>query len=604
MIPGMLLAEGEILDGKYRAEKILGEGGMGYVVAAWHEQLEQRVALKLLRPETLAEPSFVARFHREARAAAKIKSEHVCRVLDVGLSPAHGPYMVMEHLEGQDLQTLLRRVGPRPVDQAVTWVLHASHAIAEAHSRGIVHRDLKPANLFLANRPDGAPVVKVLDFGISKVIGATNAALQESLTETSMFMGSYAYMSPEQARNAKDVDGRVDIWALGAILQKIITGTTPFVADSAAAYVAQIVADPPARLREKQPDVPEALEKVVLRCLEKDREARFQNVAELAAALLPFAPSCETLVQAIARLCSLPLEPGLPSGSGGPIPEPAPSSRSLDAAPSPPRPTPPARGKKEVVDERVAASNTPTKPFDFAAMGAILQAGADVGRTPVSGAGMAPPSGPGLTPISGIGTPPVSGPGLTPISGIGTPPGLGPGLTPLSAVGQGAGPAPTGSLPLPPPPSGATPIGLSATPGPVAPWVPMTPELQTVRSPRMLIWASLAGAAFVATVVVVLAIGLAATDSTLPTGGAAEASSESSAPSGAEPPTVPSSAGREARDSAANGADAGDSAPPIAGSAVASAASSVPKPTGAPSASAAPQPKSKPTGRWDPFAHP
>src|SRR6478752_489071 len=162
------LNEGEVLAGKYRIERVLGQGGMGIVVAATHLQLGERVALKFLLPEALSNPLAVERFAREARAAVKIKSEHVARVSDVGTLENGAPYMVMEYLDGSDLAAWLTQRGRLPVEQAVEFVLQASEAIAEAHSLGIVHRDLKPANLFVTRRPDGALSVKVLDFGISK----------------------------------------------------------------------------------------------------------------------------------------------------------------------------------------------------------------------------------------------------------------------------------------------------------------------------------------------------------------------------------------------------------------------------------------------------
>src|ERR1700722_2893905 len=187
---------GEGLAGKYRIERVLGAGGMGGVVAAHHIQLDQRVALKFLVPEALLNPGSIARCAREARAAVKIKSEHVARVSDVGQLENGAPYMVMEYLEGLDLSTWLRDRGALPVEQAVDFVLQAGEAIADAHALGIVHRDLKPANLFCVRRSDGQLTIKVLDFGISKL--TTGGALVPDMTRTSAMMGSPYYMSPEQ----------------------------------------------------------------------------------------------------------------------------------------------------------------------------------------------------------------------------------------------------------------------------------------------------------------------------------------------------------------------------------------------------------------------
>jgi eukaryotic-like serine/threonine-protein kinase len=282
--------EGDVLVGKYRVERVLGVGGMGVVVAAHHIQLDEKVALKFLLPETLDVPEAIARFTREARAAVKIKSEHVARVSDVGTLPNGAPYMVMEYLEGGDLGAWLKERGPLPIEQAVDFVLQASEAIAEAHALGIVHRDLKPANLFCVRLADGRLCVKVLDFGISKMSSAGGLG-PAAMTQTSAIMGSPLYMSPEQMRSAKTVNGQTDIWALGVILFQFLTGVPPFVADSLPELALRVTTDPPPGLRSQRPDVPPELEAAVLRCLEKDRTRRFADVAEMAKALLPFAPA-------------------------------------------------------------------------------------------------------------------------------------------------------------------------------------------------------------------------------------------------------------------------------------------------------------------------
>ncbi len=279
--------EGEVLAGKYRVERVLGVGGMGVVVAAMHLQLDERVALKFLLPEALQNAEAVERFAREARAAVKIKSEHVARVIDVGTLETGAPYMVMEYLEGEDLSNLLERAGPLSVPDAVDYLLQACEAIAEAHALGIVHRDLKPGNLFLTRRADGVPAVKVLDFGISKatVIGPGSKP-DMSLTRTSTIMGSPLYMSPEQMKSTRNVDSRTDIWALGMILHELLSGRTAFRADTVPELCAKILTEPPAPIRDVRPDAPAAVEAAILRCLEKDPARRFQNVAELGAALV------------------------------------------------------------------------------------------------------------------------------------------------------------------------------------------------------------------------------------------------------------------------------------------------------------------------------
>jgi len=280
-------ASGDILAGKYRVDRVLGQGGMGVVVAAHHLQLDERVAIKFLLPEMLANPEATMRFSREARAAVKIKSEHVARVTDVGTLDNGAPYMVMEYLEGSDLAAVVAR-GALPVEQAVDYVLQACEAIAEAHALGIVHRDLKPANLFLARLPGGVESVKVLDFGISKATSLSGSGGQDSATRTKALMGSPLYMSPEQMQSSRDVDARGDLWALGIILYELIAGTSPFNADTMPELILKIMSAEPEPLRSRRSDVSEGLEAAIMHCLVRDRRARYQTVGELAAALAPF----------------------------------------------------------------------------------------------------------------------------------------------------------------------------------------------------------------------------------------------------------------------------------------------------------------------------
>jgi serine/threonine-protein kinase len=280
---------GDVLAGKYKVERVLGAGGMGVVVAAHHIQLDEKVALKFLLPQALSNPEAIARFEREARAAVKIKSEHVARVSDVGKLESGSPYMVMEYLDGSDLAAVLQKRGALPIDEAVEYVLQASEAIAEAHALGIIHRDLKPANLFCIRRADGRSSVKVLDFGISKLT-ATAGADDKNMTRTTAIMGSPLYMSPEQLQASKNVDVRSDIWALGVILFELVSGGTPFDAEVVTELVIKIATQQPTSVRSLRPDVPLGLEQVILRCLEKDAGKRYRNVGELALALEAFAP--------------------------------------------------------------------------------------------------------------------------------------------------------------------------------------------------------------------------------------------------------------------------------------------------------------------------
>jgi serine/threonine-protein kinase len=275
---------GEVLGGKYRVDRVIGEGGMGFVVAATHIHLEEQFAIKLLLPDAVKSPDVVHRFHREAKTAMKIKSEHVARVTDVGTLESGAPFMVMEYLAGSDLADVIEKSGPMPIDSSVELILQACEALAEAHAADIVHRDLKPANLFLTRRADGTLCVKVLDFGISKIADGSHAK-----TKTSAVMGSPAYMSPEQMRSSKDVDARTDIWALGAILYELLAGVPPFDAETVPQLCMKIMTEPLPPLSAVRRDVPPGLEAVIRRCQEKDANARFRHIGELAEALAPFA---------------------------------------------------------------------------------------------------------------------------------------------------------------------------------------------------------------------------------------------------------------------------------------------------------------------------
>jgi serine/threonine protein kinase len=276
---------GQTLAGKYLVEEVLGVGGMGIVVSARHLQLDQKVAIKYLLPAALLNPEVVERFAREARAAAKIRGEHVARVIDVGQFDDGAPYMVMEHLEGHDLAKHLDLHGPLPIEDAVRFLLETCEALAEAHAAKIVHRDLKPSNMFLSKQPDKSAIIKVLDFGISKTGDAPSAAL----TKTSALMGTAFYMSPEQLTNPKGVDHRSDIWSLGVIIYELLAGRQPFLGESVPEIIGAILTNTPDGLRTVRPDVPVGLEEVIAKCMQSKAAERYQSVAGLAAALGPFA---------------------------------------------------------------------------------------------------------------------------------------------------------------------------------------------------------------------------------------------------------------------------------------------------------------------------
>lgn len=280
---------GERIAGKYEIERVIGTGGVGIVVAARHLTLGQTVAIKFLLPGAAHDKNDVLRFEREAQSAVQLKNEHVAQVYDVGQLEDGSPYMVLEYLDGQDLGNVLRASGPLPIVEAVGYMLQICEAVAEAHSIGMVHRDLKPSNFFLTYRRDGFPLIKVLDFGIAKY----RIELEQqdvSLTQTRALLGSPVYMSPEQVRSARSVDHRSDIWSLGVCLFELLTDAVPFGGETVTGVAAAVSADPVPPIARYRPDVPEALALVIERCLAKHPDDRYQSVAELAEALVPFGP--------------------------------------------------------------------------------------------------------------------------------------------------------------------------------------------------------------------------------------------------------------------------------------------------------------------------
>jgi serine/threonine-protein kinase len=279
---------GDVVADKYRVERTLAAGGMGVVALARHVGLDQPVALKFLIPLVQDEHT-TARFLREARASAKIQSEHVVKVFDCGVLPSGVPYMAMEYLDGVDLARRLREGGAFPVQEATDVLLEAIVGVAAAHAAGIVHRDLKPSNLFLANQGGSTRVVKVLDFGISKVKPGPDDLVEDDLTGTAMMLGSPRYISPEQAQSSRSVDFRADIWSLGVILYELLDGKCPFTGDTMGEVLGKILLHRPAPLCQTRSEVPQGLSAVIERCLARDKELRFESVAALAAALVPFA---------------------------------------------------------------------------------------------------------------------------------------------------------------------------------------------------------------------------------------------------------------------------------------------------------------------------
>jgi len=367
---------GDLVAEKYRVLEILAAGGMGVVVAAEHMQLGQRCAIKFLLSDARHDQS-VERFLREARAAARIESTHVCRVFDCGTLPDGAPYMVMEHLTGHDLGHELKARGRLQVGETIDLLLQAIEGIAEAHAVGIVHRDLKPSNLFLCQRAGRPREVKVLDFGISKLM-ATDESTEEDLTATATMLGSPRYMSPEQVQNAKNVDARTDIWSLGVILYQLLDGKSPFAGTTMGETIGKVLLHVPSPIRDTRSDVPDGLAQVIDRCLERDRERRYRNVAELALALAAFGtPASQPSVQRITALL-VGGQLGAPSPAPAPAPLPPPAGSDDDLT----RPLQRRLASEDLtvgtvgpVTQAAAAEFRPKRRGLFLAVGAVVLVG-------------------------------------------------------------------------------------------------------------------------------------------------------------------------------------------------------------------------------------
>jgi serine/threonine protein kinase len=273
---------GQLIDGKYTVERLMAEGGMGVVCLGRHVQLERPVAIKFLRRALSGRPAIVQRFLNEARALAALRSEHVVSVMDVGQLESGRPYLVMEHLDGIDLDALLERDGPLSVERAIGYILQICEPLAEAHALGIVHRDIKPENLFLWSGGPTADSVKVLDFGLAKQLGSSRAL---GVTGPQDSIGSPCYMSPEQVSTPQLVDSRTDIWSVGVVLYRLVTNTTPFDGDSLVQVLSHILAATPVPLPDASPHLDDELNAIVLRCLQKSPENRYQTMSQLSDAL-------------------------------------------------------------------------------------------------------------------------------------------------------------------------------------------------------------------------------------------------------------------------------------------------------------------------------
>ncbi|MFO0617135.1 MAG: protein kinase [Polyangiaceae bacterium] len=430
------LEPGAILRDKYRVERVIGRGGMGCVLSAWHVDLEKRVAIKVLLSELREHGELVERFLREARAASRLDGEHVARILDVDRLSDGTPFIVMEYLEGHDLSTIRRTKSPARIRDAVEYVIQACDAIGQAHARGIVHRDIKPANLFLAKTQEGKQKIKVLDFGISKMSTPLGGS-DPNMTKTSVVMGSAEYMSPEQMLSARDVDGRTDIWALGVVLFEILTGTPPFVGETLPQVCALVLSKPPPRPRTLRPDLPEVLEQTILRCLEKDRENRFATAADLALALQGSLSSTNlglgpASVVAPTSPAPMPMMVPVPNAQGTvalPTPVPYDDGAFPSMASSPP---PVPQGGLGPF------SPPPFSPPPISPRGPVTSAGTSISSPP-------PAWPPQPTPSRGIGhsQPPLPGASSQPSAGSLSQPGLSPSQASLSQPGVSGSPTTT-----------------------------------------------------------------------------------------------------------------------------------------------------------------
>lgn len=325
---------GDVIGGKYRVHRLSGRVGLGTVAHVRHLELGQRLLLKCLPQESCAFPDAVSRFLRGARQAMQLQSEHTARTLDAGRLPSGAPYVVSEMLSGCDLREVLRVRGQLGVSEAVDFILQASESVAEAHLHGLLHRSLNLTNLFATRRPDGSPLIKVLDFGVADSLRGEPLRAEDGTYMGFASFGSgsqleaFACCSPEQIRGFSQLDVRADVWALGALLHELLSGYPLYQAESAPALLAMIAADPPPPVTTYRQDVPTELEKVILRCLEKDRNGRFPTLADLAQALKPFAsPEMQSAADRITRTLGRSGRPSRPAHLGsalihvGPAPQ-------------------------------------------------------------------------------------------------------------------------------------------------------------------------------------------------------------------------------------------------------------------------------------------
>ncbi len=280
---------GAVIAERYRLESVLGKGGMGVVFAAHDLKLDRRVAAKVIHQRYQTCCVSLARFEREAHVAQRMRGKYFVRVYGFGRLPDGGRYLIMEHLTGCTLASVIASQGALELTRASGFVLRACEAVAEAHHRAVVHRDIKPQNLFLANGSADRQVLKVLDFGVAKLLSGEDLTEVPPLTDTGEAVGTPMYMSPEQLRSAREVDGRTDIWSLGVTLFELLCGRTPFEGRTAAELHLAVLVGPIPNVCDIAPELPSSVGQIIARCLQRDPNHRYRAITGLARDLAPFA---------------------------------------------------------------------------------------------------------------------------------------------------------------------------------------------------------------------------------------------------------------------------------------------------------------------------
>jgi len=374
---------GMVLQDRYRIVRLLGEGGMGAVYEGEHLLIKKRVAIKCLHAQYAQNPEVVARFHREALAATSIGHQNIIEVTDLGRFPDGSVFMVLEFLQGRDFANLIEDEGPQPLNRVVHIMMQICDALTAAHDKDIVHRDLKPENVFLIRRGEDRDFVKLLDFGISKMKSASDTP-SSSMTRTGMALGTPYYMAPEQAQGRKDVDHRADIYALGVILFRALTGQHPFDHDSYPMLVLKICTEPPPPLRRYRPDLPPELEQVAAKMLAKTPDERFPNCAAVKVALRPFASFSDVpVVNEVPRNDALPL-----ASIAGYVP---PAPAAVTPGPNTPAPVSETLGTPLATQTSVTIPGTSRAPL-FVGVGVVALLAIVGGGVALSGALSGPPA--------------------------------------------------------------------------------------------------------------------------------------------------------------------------------------------------------------------